>query len=584
MARAKKVSLAGRHLALGRVGRRTVRLDECLSVLAFAPPGQGKTSAVVVPSILDAPTASQVIIDLKPELYDLTAADRARHGPVFRLAWGEEDRPGRTPGASWNPLSPESLPPRHEAHARDTYLQIMVEAILPDPPHGDPTWAQLGRTAIKSFLVHYIDAVEAGNRDGIPEDYADEGPSMPGYVSWLGRMMALAATESLEAAKKPGAGEVDCMRDAFVALAATGREANQAWRSGEQMEGERPPYDETALDEIAILGATNERTRSSIMAGVANALSPFRTLAAKDRMRVSSFSFGDLRGLRDPVNGEWRPVTIYLVIKQEEIAAFAAITTLFCELLANFLIANGPDATARGGRVMGDRDVFFCLDEFPQFPRMKELMNLPAVGRSKRVFALYVAQDEAQLRQKYSDQDVEVLYTNTAAKVILGQNNDKVAKRLADMIGKYTYRSKSESQNDGDKPLGLRRQGRNWSWQGRHLVSPQELMSLSEDVQIVLVQDFANRPIRAKRPFWFNDPDYKRRVTKGSSPCPPLPALGILAGIEAEQAQGLTSHLVPLPGPDLGLEAEAEAQAEAEAEAEQTEPLAEPQAAQEAQV
>lgn len=315
------------------------------------------------------------------------------------------------------------------------------------------------------------------------------------------------------------------------------------------------------------------------MAGVANALSPFRTLAAKDRMRGSSFSFGDLRGLRDPVSGEWRPVTVYLVIKQEEIAAFAAITTLFCELLANFLIANGPGATARGGRVMGDRDVFFCLDEFPQFPRMKELMNLPAVGRSKRVFALYVAQDEGQLRQKYSDQDVEVLYTNTAAKVILGQNNDKAAKRFAEMIGKYTYRAKSESQNDGDKPFGLRRQGRNWSWQGRYLVSPQEFMSLPEDVQIVLVQDFANRPIRAKRPFWFNDPDYKQQVTKGPSPCPPLPALGILAGIEAEQAQGLPSYLVPLPEPELDLEAEAEAQAEAE----QAEPLAEPQAAQEAQ-
>lgn len=68
MARAKKVSLEGRHLALGRVGRKTIRLAECLSVLAFAPPGAGKTTAVVVPSILDAPTASQVVIDLKPEL------------------------------------------------------------------------------------------------------------------------------------------------------------------------------------------------------------------------------------------------------------------------------------------------------------------------------------------------------------------------------------------------------------------------------------------------------------------------------------------------------------------------------------
>ncbi len=55
------------------------------SILTIAPPGAGKTTCNVVPSLLRWPGAA-VVLDVKGEIYDLTSRQRSKYGPVFRFS------------------------------------------------------------------------------------------------------------------------------------------------------------------------------------------------------------------------------------------------------------------------------------------------------------------------------------------------------------------------------------------------------------------------------------------------------------------------------------------------------------------
>ena len=89
---------AKRGLILGKVGRRIVRTAQPLSALILAPPGTGKSAGIVVPNLLLERERSFMVLDVKGELYDLTAKHRAGFSKVLRFAPGQEDTVG------WNPF------------------------------------------------------------------------------------------------------------------------------------------------------------------------------------------------------------------------------------------------------------------------------------------------------------------------------------------------------------------------------------------------------------------------------------------------------------------------------------------------
>ena len=140
---------------LGKFHGKLLKMPETLSVLAVAPPGTGKTAAVVVPTILESDDLSIVVNDVKPELCYNTSGYRATKGPVFIINWGAQDDPEKgIYYPSWNPLSPSCLPPL--GPARDMYIDSMVAVLVEEPKGGqDPHWSKTGRNAMSGFL-HFI--------------------------------------------------------------------------------------------------------------------------------------------------------------------------------------------------------------------------------------------------------------------------------------------------------------------------------------------------------------------------------------------------------------------------------------------
>lgn len=134
--------LDGFCIVVGKFKGYLLKLNETLSVLCCAPPGTGKTAAVVIPTIFNSPGMSIVVNDPKPELCYNTSGARAKVGPVFIINWGMEDNPAEgVYYPSWNPLSPTAVPA--PGPARDMYVDSMCNVLVEDPKGGaDPHWSK----------------------------------------------------------------------------------------------------------------------------------------------------------------------------------------------------------------------------------------------------------------------------------------------------------------------------------------------------------------------------------------------------------------------------------------------------------
>lgn len=98
---------------------------------------------------------------------------------------------------------------------------------------------------------------------------------------------------------------------------------------------------------------------------------------------------------------------------------------------------------------MGPFPCLFVLDEFPQMPKLKAIIDGPAVGRGQKVSYLLIGQDLGQISGKYGKDDLETVISTTACKIILSQNNEVTAQRFSKMIGNKTVQTTSFSKNEG---------------------------------------------------------------------------------------------------------------------------------------
>ena len=135
----------GRRLVAGVALGATVRLDERHSLLVVGPTQVGKTSSLVIPSILAWPDAL-VVTSVKRDVVAATAPWRAALGRVQVLD------PGAPDGLTWDPL--EGV-----ATMRDA-LRVARELTLRSSGHGDTEfWNTL---AVKLLGALFVRALERG--------------------------------------------------------------------------------------------------------------------------------------------------------------------------------------------------------------------------------------------------------------------------------------------------------------------------------------------------------------------------------------------------------------------------------------
>ena len=583
----KSLFIVGKWREKGQKGERMIRMGETLSILLLAPPGTGKSIGFIVPSTVELDRASLFIHDQKPELFDMTSGYRASIGPVFQIKWSAQDAPegewlneeqvrlinpdllardaagkpirddmGRYKTKPifypcWNPLSPKSMP--GPGDRRDLYIERLVNVLCPDPKGGgDKFWTSKARAALVGliqFLVAKVDYAThpqiQGGWDGIPAHWHGREASFPMLIDWL-----------TEAQSKFDDGSDDPMRQMFKACIDEARRMDERF---EQILGQRVLN--RAMAELVQLMNSPDKTRGSILQTADEALGPFKNAAVRQRTASSDFAFYELRGMPIPearareqekvnralaegriykpryAKEEFRPVTIFISVNLEDAKTFAALTGIFVDAANAYLVANGPNAIDDQGNQCGPYDFGFLLDEAPQLPKLDTVTNGPAVGRSKRVFYVIVGQDFGQFEEKYSKAEVETLKSTTAIKVILTQNNENSAKQVAAMVGKTTIVKHSYSKDKGPPKKGLegfisdflpKKDNVSESLEGVDFIKPSDVMSMPEGRHLVIVQNYANRPIYAWTPRFFETPSiaakvYNLRSYSGPPPTTPMP-------------------------------------------------------------
>lgn len=551
----KKMKLFdGLIMVLGYFKKKPLKLPETLSTLCLAPPGTGKTTAVVVPTIFEcAHNVSMIINDPKPELKQIASGWCAKDGFVFIMNWAGQDDPiNNVYYPSWNPLSPSHVPFQQEM--RDLYIDSISTTLIPDKGNttADPHWTVSGRSALAGliqFIVAKIDMAKAddyfyermraGTFDGddaavLAEYYmrmndinasaaatllANGQLNTTNYVhigtwdnippAWIGREASLSMlldwmntnqiriAEQMEERKKQGDQMVmmaDPMHDLFIDA------TNEARQFG---------YAHRAVLELTQLANTPDKERGSILSTVMVGLGIFRNTAVRNRTSHSDFHFSDLRGIRDPKDGKWKPAHVFLSINMVDADAVNPITAIFIELMSQFLLANQPEAI-HAGEKLGPFPVLFVLDEMPKMQRLKAVIQGPDLGRGVKVSYLIIGQDLAQIREKYGSDASTTIMSTTAAKIVLRQNDVETAQRFSTMMGEEVKKEKKKDDKGKETTEEKR----------KPLYTEMAIRTLDDKKQLVIYQGFAHRPIEADKQPYFNTPSLKERVLPEASPLP----------------------------------------------------------------
>lgn len=266
-------------------------------------------------------------------------------------------------------------------------------------------------------------------------------------------------------------------------------------------------YSRRCVTELSALSAMPDKERGSVMSTGLTGIGIFKNSAVVSRTSFSDLKFKDLRGMKDPVTGEWKPISVYLSVNQTDAQALNPISATFVDLMSAYLISNPPNFVNKTDGKMGPFPVLFVLDEFPQMPKLKAVIDGPAVGRGQKVSYLLIGQDLGQISGKYGKDDLETVISTTACKVILSQNNEQTAQRFSKMIGNKTVQTTSYSRQEGSMSKEFNPFAKNVSYQlqGVSAISSNDLLSLPMLKQVVLMQGAIETPIMADAPRFYLD-------------------------------------------------------------------------------
>ena len=548
----KKMGLLdGFCMVVGKYKGHLLMMKETLSTLCCAPPGTGKTAGVVIPTIFHSHGMSIVVNDPKPELCFTTTGARAKDGPVFVINWGAEDNPAEgVYYPSWNPLSPNALPA--PGPDRDMYVDSMCNILVEDPKGGaDPHWSKTGRAALTGFIHFIASKCERARANDyfigrVYEGILDEEDKrvLEGYYLEMRDPMSARAIQDLHndtltidnylpigtwsLLPEKWIGHESCLAMILEWITESqikqSQEIKRRLDEGDQMAAMADPmrdmleeaidearkfgYSPRCIVELSQLSSMPDKERGSVLSTGFSGIGIFKNSAVVSRTSFSDLHFKDLRGMKDPITGEWKPISVYLSVNQVDARALGVISGTFIELMSSYLIANPPKFQNKTDGQMGPFPTLFVLDEFPQMPKLKAIIDGPAVGRGQKVSYLLIGQDLGQISGKYGKDDLETVISTTACKVILSQNNEQTAQRFSKLIGNKTVQTTSFSKNEGlSFQKGSNPFSKNVSYQlqGTSVISTTQLLSLPMLKQVVLMQGFIDRPIMADAPRFYLD-------------------------------------------------------------------------------
>ncbi len=230
------------------------------------------------------------------------------------------------------------------------------------------------------------------------------------------------------------------------------------------------------------------------------------TSTATSALELWSNPFVDAATSRSHFNiGKFRTIahTLYVCISPNNIERLKPLLQIFYQQCGSIFTAKLPN------KKIEKLGVLMLLDEFPTLGKMEEIKVGIAYYRGYQVKLFLVVQDTEQLKAIYEASGMNSFLSNSTYRITFAANNNDTAKLISDLLGNKTIINESYSR---PKYLDLNPSSRNVniSKSSRALLLPQEIITLSRDDEIILIE--SKPPIRCKKIVHYKDPMFLKRV------------------------------------------------------------------------
>lgn len=203
----------------------------------------------------------------------------------------------------------------------------------------------------------------------------------------------------------------------------------------------------------------------------------------------------------DPLDIKREPSSLYLIIPPEYLDVYSPVIRLFTGImLASMIRAKGQPK---------DR-ILFLIDEFPALGYMQNIEVGIGYLAGYGVTLWMFIQDLNQLKDNYPKWGS--FLSNCAVRAAFGTNDVETAKVLSDMMGTTTIQVQNSGTSKEKGQLIGGNVSKNFSDTSRALMTPDEVMRMPFDTQLVFVQGC--KPILAEKIFYFKDPYFKGMFDK----------------------------------------------------------------------
>lgn len=473
----------GEGMVLGAVEGGYLRFRGDAHVLAFAPPGGGKTTCVVVPTALAHP-GPLIVLDAKREIYKLTSGFRRRAHGSRVLCWAPSGGPGFT---RHNPM----LEIRdHPYDVRDAQ-RIAGALIASVPTNADPFWREAPRQILVGALLH--------------GKYCPEWGSLPKIY----QLFTIGGKKAIdEMGRAP--------HDPTLRF---------GWADPKGRPTATHPAVAAAAENILEM---SPQTRSSVLSTVSAALSIYADPVLALSVSASDFSLREITGASE------RPITLYLCFEPDERDRLGPHLRIMVSQLAGAILER--DASKRWD---WSERILLLLDEFPVLGAIREIEQGLAYFRGYGASFLVVVQYLGQLIQAFGRE--EAVSPNCAVQVAFAPTDLATAERLSSLSGKQTIEIDQVSRSSGGLGSGRGSTSRQTVLQGRSLLDASEFRRLGRDQAVVFIPGLA--PLVVKKKPYFDDPELLRFTREEAWHEPP----GLLEkeGLAGPSGVGFETEITP---------------------------------------
>jgi type IV secretion system protein VirD4 len=439
-------------IVLGRLGRNWLVDRRDRHALVYAPSGTGKSTCVVIPTLLGWP-GSILALDLKSELWQTTSGSVQSSG--HRVVRFDPTLAGGS--ARYNPLLAIPRTAEEEVAAAQDVADILVNPEGREAVGGERFFEEQARALLTGVILHLL--------------YTEQHPTLSDCLRLLSSPTPADTWQAMrKAPHDPGGSRGWVDRDT----------------TGARTRTETHP---TVASAASRLQGMDQRTATGVVATAQSKLVLFEDPTVCAATAVSDFRGEDL--LEGP-----EPLAVYLTVAPSDLDRMRPLLRIVLAQVTRRLTRD-----IRPGR----RQVLLMLDEFTALGRLDFMHRGIGFFRGYGIRVLISIQSLEQLFQIYGQH--QSIAANCGVQVAYGANDLATARLLSELTGRRTVEYRRESRPRGI--LGGRRT-ESETEAGRPLLSPDEVRRLPEGEALIFVAGCA--PIRGQRvPYW-RDRDLAQRA------------------------------------------------------------------------